>query len=50
MASTLATPHKGNARKVRRLANDRCWPGFPAHADAFTLFERFEGKREKYGT
>src|SRR5579862_2583626 len=41
---------KGNARKVRRLANDRVIAGFAGGtADAFTLFERFEGKLEKYG-
>jgi ATP-dependent HslUV protease, peptidase subunit HslV len=41
---------KGNARKVRRLYNDRVLAGFAGGtADAFTLFERFEGKLEKYG-
>ena len=41
---------KGNARKVRRLAGDRVLAGFAGGtADAFTLFERFEGKLEKYG-
>jgi ATP-dependent HslUV protease subunit HslV len=41
---------KGNARKVRRLASDRVLAGFAGGtADAFTLFERFEGKLEKYG-
>jgi len=40
---------KGNARKVRRLYNDRVIAGFAgATADAFTLFERFEGKLEKH--
>ena len=40
---------KGNARKVRRLYNDRIIAGFAGGtADAFTLFERFEGKLEKY--
>jgi len=40
---------KGNARKVRRLFNDRVLAGFAgATADAFTLFERFEGKLEKH--
>src|SRR6201997_1030856 len=44
------TVMKGNARKVRRLANDRVLAGFAGGtADAFTLFERFEGKLEKYG-
>src|SRR5579871_7059950 len=41
---------KGNARKVRRLANGKVIAGFAGGtADAFTLFERFEGKLEKYG-
>jgi ATP-dependent HslUV protease subunit HslV len=41
---------KGNARKVRRLYQDKVIAGFAgATADAFTLFERFEGKLEKYG-
>ena len=41
---------KGNARKVRRLYNERVLAGFAGGtADAFTLFERFEGKLEKYG-
>jgi ATP-dependent HslUV protease subunit HslV len=40
---------KGNARKVRRLYNDRVLAGFAgATADAFTLFERFEKQLEKY--
>ncbi len=40
---------KGNARKVRRLAKDRVLAGFAGGtADAFTLFERFEGKLEKH--
>ena len=40
---------KGNARKVRRLYNDKVLAGFAGGtADAFTLFERFEGKLEKY--
>ena len=40
---------KGNARKVRRLYSDRVLAGFAGGtADAFTLFERFEGKLEKY--
>jgi ATP-dependent HslUV protease subunit HslV len=44
------TVMKGNARKVRRLNNDRVLAGFAGGtADAFTLFERFEGKLEKYG-
>jgi ATP-dependent HslUV protease subunit HslV len=41
---------KGNARKVRRLYNDKILGGFAGGtADAFTLFERFEGKVEKHG-
>lgn len=40
---------KGNARKVRRLYNDKVIAGFAGGtADAFTLFERFEGKLEKH--
>jgi len=40
---------KGNARKVRRLYKNRVIAGFAgATADAFTLFERFEGKLEKH--
>jgi ATP-dependent HslUV protease subunit HslV len=40
---------KANARKVRRLYKDRVIAGFAgATADAFTLFERFEGKLEKH--
>ena len=43
------TVMKGNARKVRRLYNDRVLAGFAGGtADAFTLFERFEGKLEKH--
>jgi ATP-dependent HslUV protease subunit HslV len=35
---------------VRRLFNDKVLAGFAGGtADAFTLFERFEGKLEKYG-
>ena len=44
------TVMKGNAKKVRRLFNDKVLAGFAGGtADAFTLFERFEGKLEKYG-
>jgi len=44
------TVMKGNARKVRRLANGRVIGGFAGGtADAFTLFELFEGKLEQYG-
>jgi ATP-dependent HslUV protease, peptidase subunit HslV len=40
---------KSNACKVRRLYKDRVIAGFAgATADAFTLFERFEGKLEKH--
>jgi len=40
---------KGNARKVRRLFHDQIIAGFAGGtADAFTLFERFEGKLEKH--
>ncbi len=40
---------KGNARKVRRLYNDKIIAGFAGGtADAFTLFERFESKLEKH--
>lgn len=41
---------KGNARKVRTLANGRVIAGFAGGtADAFTLFELFETKLERYG-
>ncbi len=44
------TVMKANARKVRRLYGDKILAGFAGGtADAFTLFERFEGKLEKYG-
>src|SRR5712692_7344699 len=40
---------KANARKVRRLAKGDVIGGFAgATADAFTLFERLEGKLEQY--
>jgi len=40
---------KSSARKVRRLYHDRILAGFAGGtADAFTLFERFEGKLEKH--
>lgn len=40
---------KGNARKVRRLYKDQVIAGFAGGtADAFTLFERFEGKLERH--
>ncbi len=40
---------KHNARKVRRLYNDKVIAGFAGGtADAFTLFELFEAKLEKH--
>lgn len=43
------TVMKGNARKVRRLYNDKVLAGFAGGtADAFTLFERFESKLQAY--
>ena len=43
------TMMKGNARKVRRLYEDQVIAGFAGGtADAFTLFERFEGKLQKH--
>ncbi len=40
---------KHNAVKVRRMYEDRIIAGFAgATADAFTLFEKFEGKIESY--
>jgi len=45
-----ATVMKSNARKVRLLADGKVLAGFAGGtADAFTLFERFEGKLEKFG-
>ena len=44
------TVMKGNARKVRRLYEGKVLAGFAGGtADAFTLFERFEGKLQQYG-
>ena len=44
------TVMKGNARKVRKLYGGKVVAGFAGGtADAFTLFERFEGKLEKFG-
>jgi ATP-dependent HslUV protease subunit HslV len=44
------TVMKGNARKVRTLYEGKVLAGFAgATADAFTLFERFEGKLQKFG-
>ena len=43
------TVMKGNAKKVRRLYHGQVIAGFAgATADAFTLFERFEGQLEKH--
>ncbi len=43
------TVMKGNARKVRRLHNNKVIAGFAGGtADAFTLFERFEAKLEQH--
>lgn len=40
---------KHEAKKIRRLHNDRVLAGFAGSvADAFTLFEKFEGKLEAY--
>jgi ATP-dependent HslUV protease, peptidase subunit HslV len=40
---------KSTARKVRRIHHEKILAGFAgATADAFTLFERFEGKLEKH--
>ena len=40
---------KSNAKKVRRLANNKVIAGFAgATADAFTLFERLENKLEQH--
>jgi len=44
-----ATVMKHNAKKVRKLYNDKVLAGFAgATADAFTLFEKFEAKLEQY--
>lgn len=43
------TVMKGNARKVRRLHNNQVIAGFAGGtADAFTLFEKFEGKLQAH--
>ena len=40
---------KHNAKKIRRMFNDKIIAGFSgATADAFTLFEKFESKLESY--
>jgi len=44
-----STVMKNNARKVRRLNDGKVLCGFAgATADAFTLFDRFEGKLKEY--
>lgn len=44
-----ATVMKGNARKLRRLGNDKVLAGFAGStADAFALITRFEAKLEQY--
>jgi ATP-dependent HslUV protease, peptidase subunit HslV len=44
-----ATIMKHTARKVRRVYHDRVLAGFAGTAaDAFTLFERFEGRLEQH--
>ena len=46
MGSTVL---KHNAKKIRKMYNDRILAGFAgATADAFTLFEKFESKLETY--
>lgn len=41
---------KANARKVRKIHDGKVLVGFAgATADAFTLFERFEGKVKEFG-
>lgn len=43
------TVMKGNAKKVRRLYNNKVLAGFAGGtADAFTLFERFESKLQMH--
>ncbi len=40
---------KHNAKKIRRMFGDKVLAGFSgATADAFTLFEKFEGKLDSY--
>ncbi len=44
-----STVMKHNAKKVRKMYNDRILAGFAgATADAFTLFEKFEAKLEQF--
>jgi len=46
MSSTIL---KQNAKKIRKMYGDKVVAGFAgATADAFTLFEKFEGKLEAY--
>ncbi len=46
MGSTVL---KHNAKKIRKMYNEKLLAGFSgATADAFTLFEKFEGKLESY--
>jgi ATP-dependent HslUV protease, peptidase subunit HslV len=43
------TVMKGNAKKIRRLGDGQIVAGFAGGtADAFTLFERFEGKLKEF--
>jgi len=45
-----ATIMKSRARKIRKIYDNRIVVGFAgATADAFTLFERFEGRVKEYG-
>ena len=45
-----ATVMKSNARKIRKIFDGKILVGFAgATADAFTLFERFEGRVKEYG-
>jgi ATP-dependent HslUV protease subunit HslV len=47
--TSIMAKRKGNARKVRRLYNNKVLAGFAGStADAFTLFERFESKLEQH--
>src|SRR5689334_16972679 len=47
--SLRRTVMKGNARKLRRLADGTVIAGFAgATADAFTLFEKFEARLKEY--
>src|SRR5690625_625261 len=47
LGNTVVMKHK--AQKVRTLFNDQVIAGFAGSvADAFTLFEKFEGKLEEY--